>query len=148
MLAVFIERDRLRKVVDAAVHAHADIPAAAGIVEHLLVLALTCTDDRRQDLHARRLRQRRDLIDDLIHRLAADLLAALRAGKSGGKEGDGTGKNRIEECGQDRDLVLHEGVKREFTTGDLFEPLFPLCRHHRVFEHTRSHVDERLAKWC
>ena len=79
VLAVFIERDRLRKVIDAAVHAHAHIPAAAGIVEHLLVLALTCTDDRRQDLHARRLRQRRDLIDDLVDRLAADLLAALRA---------------------------------------------------------------------
>ena len=79
VLAVFIERDRLREVVDAAVHAHAHIPAAAGIVEHLLVLAFACTDDRRKDLHARRLRQRRDLIDDLVDRLAADLLAALRA---------------------------------------------------------------------
>ena len=79
VLAVFIERDRLRKVVDAAVHAHADIPAAAGIVEHLLVFALSGANDRRQDLHARRLRQRRDLIDDLVDRLAADLLAALRA---------------------------------------------------------------------
>ena len=74
--------------------------------------------------------------------------AALRTWASGGKEGDRQGKNRIEECGQDRNLVLHEGIKREFITGDLFEPLFPLCRHHRVFEHIRSHVDERLAKWC
>ena len=79
VLAVFIERDRLREVIDAAVHAHAHIPAAAGIVEHLLVLAFARTDDRRKDLHARRLRQRRDLIDDLVDRLAADLLAALRA---------------------------------------------------------------------
>lgn len=47
VLAVFIERDRLRKVVDAAVHAHAHIPAAAGIVEHLLVLAFSGADDRR-----------------------------------------------------------------------------------------------------
>ena len=82
----------------------------------------------------------------LLVRTLAHGLAALRAGENAREEGDRQGKNRIEECGQDRDLVLHEGVKREFTTGDLFEPLFPLCRHHRVFEHTRSHVDERLAK--
>ena len=47
MLAVFIERDDLRQVIDAAVDPHADVAAAAGIVEHLLVLALSGADDRR-----------------------------------------------------------------------------------------------------
>ena len=47
VLAVFVERDDLRQVIDAAVHAHAHIPAAAGIVEHLLVLAFSGADDRR-----------------------------------------------------------------------------------------------------
>ena len=61
-------------------------------------------------------------------------------------EDDGPGKNGIEERGEDRDLILHEGFEREFAVGDLFEELFPLCRRHRVFEHVRSHVDERLAE--
>ena len=79
VLAVFIERDRLRKVVDAAVHTHAHIPAAAGIVEHLLVLALFAAHDGGEDLKFCPLRQARDLVDDLVDRLAADLLAAFRA---------------------------------------------------------------------
>ena len=47
VLAVFVERDDLRQVIDAAVDPHADIAAAAGIVEHLLVLAFSGADDRR-----------------------------------------------------------------------------------------------------
>ncbi len=47
VLAVFIERDDLRQVVDAAVDPHTDVAAAAGVVEHLLVLALSGADDRR-----------------------------------------------------------------------------------------------------
>ena len=47
MLAVFIERDDLRQVIDAAVDPHADVAAVAGIVEHLLVLAFSGADDRR-----------------------------------------------------------------------------------------------------
>ena len=47
VLAVFVEWDDLRQVIDAAVDPHADIAAAAGIVEHLLVLAFSGADDRR-----------------------------------------------------------------------------------------------------
>ena len=47
VLAVFVERDDLRQVIDAAVDPHTDIAAAAGIIEHLLVLALSGADDRR-----------------------------------------------------------------------------------------------------
>ena len=79
MLFVLVERDLLGQLIDAAVHAHARVAAAPRIVKDLLMLALFPAHDRREELKARALGKLHDLIDDLIDRLAADLLAALRA---------------------------------------------------------------------
>ena len=79
VLFVLVERDLLRQLIEAPVHAHAGVAAAAGVVEHLLVLALFAAHDGREDLKFCPLRQAHDLVDDLVDRLAADLLAAFRA---------------------------------------------------------------------
>ena len=73
-------------------------------------------------------------------------MALPHFGKSVGKEDDGSGKNGIEERGEDRNLFLHESIKRGFPVGDLFETLFPFRRGDGVFEYVWSHVDERLAE--
>ena len=79
VLLVLVERDLLRQLIQAPVHAHAGVAAAAGVVEHLLVLALFAAHDGGEDLKFCPLRQAHDLVDDLVDRLAADLLAAFRA---------------------------------------------------------------------
>ena len=79
VLFVLVERNFLRKLVDAAVHADARIAAAPGVLKDLLMFALFPAHDRREDLELRPLRQLHDLIDNLIDRLPPDLLSALRA---------------------------------------------------------------------
>ena len=79
MLFILLRTDRLGEVVDDAVHADARKSAAAGGVELLDVLALARPYHRSQKLDPRALRQGKHLIDDLIDRLLADLLAAHRA---------------------------------------------------------------------
>ena len=53
MLPVFIQLDLFGQIVDAAVDAHAHIAAAAGVVEHLGVLAFFSAHHRRKELKAR-----------------------------------------------------------------------------------------------
>ena len=79
VLFIFIERNLFGQVVDAAVHAHAHIAAAARIVKHLDMFALFSAYHGRKDLKARAFGQLHDLIDDLVDRLPSDHLAALRA---------------------------------------------------------------------
>ena len=79
MLEVFRQLDVLVQLVQLSVHAGADIAGAAGVLQHLGVLALAAPHHRRHDLDPGALRQRHDLIDDLVDGLLADLLAALGA---------------------------------------------------------------------
>jgi len=79
VLLVLVELDGLAQVVDAAVGAHAGEAAVPGVVEHLFVLALFAADHRREHLKLRALGQGHHAVDDLVDRLAADLLSALRA---------------------------------------------------------------------
>ena len=65
--------------MNLAVHAHADIALLAGVLEHLNVLTLLASDDRREQLHARFFLERHQPVDDLVDGLLVDLLAAFRA---------------------------------------------------------------------
>ena len=78
MFFVFVQRDRLGQIVNAAVDSGADIASAARVLKYLRVLALSAADHRSKDLEARTLGQGSHLIDDLVYGLLADLLAALR----------------------------------------------------------------------
>ena len=78
MADVLIKADILRKLVHVSVHTYTYIAGAAGRVEHLLVHALLAADDRCQQLNPGALRHQKQLIHDLIHRLALDLASALR----------------------------------------------------------------------
>ena len=79
MLLGFRQLKFFRKIVDLAVHAHADIALLAGVLEHLNVLALLAADDRRKQLHARLFFKRHQPINDLVDGLLVNLLAAFRA---------------------------------------------------------------------
>ena len=79
VLLVFVERDLLRQIVQAAVDAGADKPRPLGVLEHLDMLALLAVDHRGQNLKFGALRQLHHPVDDLVDGLLADLLAALGA---------------------------------------------------------------------
>ena len=79
VLFVFVELNRLRQIVDTAVHTHAHIAGFARRVQLLDVLALAPADDWGQHLNLCSLVERHDPIDDLVHSLLLDLLAADRA---------------------------------------------------------------------
>ena len=76
---VLVERRRLREVVLLAVDPDADEALLAGALEHPVALGLAILDQRAEDEEPRALRQREHLVDDLAHRLALDLAAALGA---------------------------------------------------------------------
>ena len=78
MADVLIEADILRKLIHVSVHTYTHIAGAAGRVEHLLVHTLLAADDRCEQLDPGTLRHQKQLIHDLIHRLALDLASALR----------------------------------------------------------------------
>ena len=78
MADVLIEADVLRKLIHVSVHTYTHIAGAAGRVEHLLMHALLAADNRCQQLNPAALRHQKQLIHDLIHRLALDLASALR----------------------------------------------------------------------
>ena len=74
MFQVLIQRNLLGQLILAAVDHHADIAAAFCLFEHLFVSSLAAAHNRREKLDFRH-----DLIDHLVHRLAADDFSALRA---------------------------------------------------------------------
>ena len=79
MFQVLIQRNLLGQLILAAVDHHADIAAAFCLFEHLFVSSLAAAHNRREKLDFRPLRECHDLIDHLVHRLAADDFSALRA---------------------------------------------------------------------
>ena len=76
MLLVFVQLDLLSELVEGAVHPAADVARAPGVLEDFGVLALLPPDDGGKHLDAGSLGQGQHLVDDLVHRLLADLLAA------------------------------------------------------------------------
>ena len=78
MLFLLVQSGRFLDRIHLAVDAHAHIALALQAFEDLLMLALSAAHARRDDLHPRSLRQRRDLIHDRVDRLAFDHAAAVR----------------------------------------------------------------------
>ena len=78
MLLLFVERRDLLDRIDLAVDAHAHIALALQPFDDLLVLALSAAHARRDDRKPRAVRQRPDLIDDRVDRLALDHASAVR----------------------------------------------------------------------
>ena len=76
---VFVQLDLLVQVIKAAVGPDAGKAAPAGVFKDLLIFALPPPDHRRENGDAGALGQGHQLVDDLIHRLLADLPAALGA---------------------------------------------------------------------
>ena len=79
VLPVLVQLDLLGEVVDGPVTPDPDVAGLPGVLEDLLMLALLAPDDGGHDLDAGGLRQGHHLIDDLVHGLLPDLLAALGA---------------------------------------------------------------------
>ena len=79
VLEVLVQRDRLREVVETAVHAHAGVAAAPRVGKHLFVRALGIPHDGGEYHKARALRHREDAVDDGVHGLLLDFLTADRA---------------------------------------------------------------------
>ena len=79
VLLGFRQLEFFGQIVDFAVHAHADIALLAGVLKHLVVLALLAADDRREQLHARFFFKRHQPVNDLVDGLLMNLLAAFRA---------------------------------------------------------------------
>ena len=79
VLELLVERRRLVERVLLAVHLDPREALVAQLLEELPVLALAVADDRRVDGEPRAVRQREDLLDDRVDRLAGDLPAADRA---------------------------------------------------------------------
>ncbi len=76
VLVLLVEADLLVEVAQLAVDPDADEARLLGPCQHLLVLALPVSDERRHDHQARSLREVVELVDHLLHRLARDLPAA------------------------------------------------------------------------
>ena len=79
VLELLVERGRLLEQVLLAVDLDAREALVAELLEELAVLALAVAHDRRVDGEARPLRQREDLLDDRVDRLAGDRPPADRA---------------------------------------------------------------------
>ena len=79
VLHILGEGDVLVQFIHLSIHTDTDIAATAGIGKDLGMLALAPTHHRCHHLDARTLGQGHNAVDDLIHRLLADLLAALGA---------------------------------------------------------------------
>ena len=77
VLDVLGEGDLLIQFIHLSIHADADIAAAAGIGKDLGMLTLASTHHRCHHLDACTLGQGHNAVDDLIHRLLADLFSAL-----------------------------------------------------------------------
>ncbi len=79
MLFVLLQFDLFIQFVEHAVYPRANVPVSLQVLDHFDMLALSTSDDGREYLDARALRQREDLIHHLIHALLLDLPAALGA---------------------------------------------------------------------
>ena len=79
VLHILGEGNVLVQLIHLPIHADADIAAAAGIGKDFGMLTLAPTHHRCHHLDTCALGQRHNAVDDLIHRLLADLLAALGA---------------------------------------------------------------------
>ena len=72
---VLVERPRVGEVHRLAVDPDADEALAPGALEDPVALGLAVLDERAEHDEPRPLRQRQDLVDDLLDRLALDLVA-------------------------------------------------------------------------
>ena len=72
---VLVERSRLGEVHRLAVDPDADEALATGALEDPVALGLAVLDERSEDDEAGAFRERQDLVDDLLDRLALDLVA-------------------------------------------------------------------------
>ena len=79
VLLVFLQRDVLCEFIESPVHPTAYIAGFPGVVQNFDVLPLFPPDHRGQHLNAGALGQGENLVDDLVHGLLANLLAALGA---------------------------------------------------------------------
>ena len=75
----FFQFDRLRQVIDQAIHANPYIAAFSGSLELFYVFALSSSNDRRQHHNFRAFRQGHYLIYNLVYGLLLNLLSAHRA---------------------------------------------------------------------
>ena len=76
VLLVLVQLDLLREIVDAPVHADADVALLLGVGQHLFVHTLLTAHHRGEHHEAGALGEGLDLVDDLIHGLLLDLLTA------------------------------------------------------------------------
>ena len=76
VLLILVQLDLLGQIVDAPVHADADVALLLGIGQDLFVHTLLTAHHRGEHHEATTLGQGLDLVDDLIHGLLLDLLAA------------------------------------------------------------------------
>ena len=79
VLFVLLQGDFFRQLIEVSVRPHPGKACPACVLQHLGVLPLAPPHHRRQHLDAGSLGQGQNLVNDLIHRLLPDLLAALRA---------------------------------------------------------------------
>jgi hypothetical protein len=77
---VFVELLRLGEVHELAVDPDPDEPLPAGRLEDAIALRLAVLDERTQDQQPAALGQGEDLVDDLLDRLALDLVAVRAVG--------------------------------------------------------------------
>ena len=79
VLFVLVERDLFGEVVEAPVHACADVTRALGVGKNLFVHTLLCAHDGGEYHEAAALRERENAVEDLVERLLGDLPPADRA---------------------------------------------------------------------
>ena len=93
---VLVELGRVGEVEQLAVDADADEALPAGRLEDAVALGLAVLDERAEDEQPRPLRQGQDLVDDLLDRLALDLVAvgAVRDGRCARTAGAGGRRSR------------------------------------------------------
>ncbi len=77
VLELLVERNWLRQVVKLAVHAHANVAEALGLVEDVAMLALSSLHHRGRDEQPGSLGEEQHLVGDLLDRLLADLATAV-----------------------------------------------------------------------
>src|SRR5207253_2159764 len=77
---VLVEGRRLGNVVGLAIDPNADEALLPGRLEDPIALGLAVLDQRAEHEESRLLREREDLVDDLLDRLALDLVAVRAMG--------------------------------------------------------------------